>query len=879
MKNIFTIALLLLASFASAQIVNIPDPAFKSYLLGNADTNHDGEVQVTEAQAVTKLMHAGSGVNDFTGIRAFSNLDSFDIWNGAGHVTNLDLSAMSVLRWVKARNIAYLDSVNISGCSNLNHLDLSSSSSESPFSNFNCSGAVKLAYLDLGDAALSNLDLRSLINLDTLLCGPNFNNHNHIDTLNLEGLSKLHDVRLTTTIGSLYAQNCSVLNRLMGNQGGLSITDLADLSNCVNLQRLEILNYYPITFDLSSCIALTKLYMPHVFNLRNLNLKNGSALTSMHVYLEPACPPMNICADDFEIGTLTSYFQTMSSNGPQYTTVNISSLCTNFPGGVYNLIKGKIRLDANSNGCDNNDAGMAHVPTKITDGSGISTIVMTNQAGLYKQYNYAGNFNVRPYFPYPYFNVNPVSTNINFPSINNLVDSADFCILPNGVHNQVDIRFLPIRNASPGFITGYELHYRNRGTTIMSGDIQLNFDNSRMSFTNSYPMPAMQLPAQLTWNYSNLSPFEDRSIFVYLTMFAPPVNNIGDTLIYLATINPVAGDEVPSDNSFILPQLITSSYDPNHKQCLENSKVDISHINDYLHYTIQFQNLGTDTAYNIAIADTMSNNYDWESFDFISASHPCNVKRVNNKLVFYFENILLPYQAINDAGSNGYIAFQVKPKNTLAVGDSLNNTASIYFDFNYPVRTNKSVTIVSTFVPVPVRMEYFSLNSKDESNLLTWKVATTDLTTIFNIERSNDGIHFSNIGNITATAQRCQLPFNFTDDKPLNGKNYYRIKITDANNVSFYSKILVAGKTKSGFEIITITSDQNNTNLYLNVSKDQTVNMKMIAADGKMVYSQNKTIAAGTNQLNIQTGNLAKGIYTLIVNTIDGELITKRFIH
>jgi hypothetical protein len=112
----------------------------------------------------------------------------------------------------------------------------------------------------------------------------------------------------------------------------------------------------------------------------------------------------------------------------------------------------------------------------------------------------------------------------------------------------------------------------------------------------------------------------------------------------------------------------------------------------------------------------------------------------------------------------------------------------------------------------------------------------------------------------------------------LNGKKYYRIKITDANAVSFYSKILVTGKTKSGFEITAITSDQNNTTLYLNVSKDQTVQMKIIGADGRMVYSQSKMIAAGTNTLNLQTGNLSKGIYTLISYTADGEILTKRFI-
>ena len=224
------------------------------------------------------------------------------------------------------------------------------------------------------------------------------------------------------------------------------------------------------------------------------------------------------------------------------------------------------------------------------------------------------------------------------------------------------------------------------------------------------------------------------------------------------------------------------------------------------------------------------------------------------------------------------MAFKIKPKNTLVPGDSINNTAAIYFDFNLPVITNKAYTIVSMAAPVPITLEYFALNKKDKSNLLKWKVATTEYTNTFNIERSADGIHFNAIGNLTATAQRCQLPFSFIDENPFTGKNYYRLKITDVNGLFFYSKILMAEITKSGLEITAVINESEHTILYLNSSRQQTVQIKLIGIDGKSILSVDKSIASGNNRIDLRTRQLSKGIYALVIYTNEGEIITYKFV-
>jgi len=79
MKNIF-ILLLLFTGIVNAQIVNIPDPVFKQYLLNHApliDLNGNNEIEVDEASAFGSPMLFGlaeSGITDLTGIQAFTNL-------------------------------------------------------------------------------------------------------------------------------------------------------------------------------------------------------------------------------------------------------------------------------------------------------------------------------------------------------------------------------------------------------------------------------------------------------------------------------------------------------------------------------------------------------------------------------------------------------------------------------------------------------------------------------------------------------------------------------------------------------------------------------------------------------------------------------------
>ena len=164
-------------------------------------------------------------------------------------------------------------------------------------------------------------------------------------------------------------------------------------------------------------------------------------------------------------------------------------------------------------------------------------------------------------------------------------------------------------------------------------------------------------------------------------------------MVSTITINPVSGDETEEDNTFELEQTVIGSYDPNDIQILEGDEVHIDDANKYLHFLIRFQNTGTASAINVRVEHILDNKLDWTTMQLQSLSHEGRVEITDGSEVkFIFDNINLPDENSNEEGSIGYIAFKIKPKEDVIVGDIISGVADIYFDFNPPIITNTATT-------------------------------------------------------------------------------------------------------------------------------------------------------------------------------------------
>lgn len=154
-------------------------------------------------------------------------------------------------------------------------------------------------------------------------------------------------------------------------------------------------------------------------------------------------------------------------------------------------------------------------------------------------------------------------------------------------------------------------------------------------------------------------------------------------------------------------QASRSSFDPNDKTASPVGYQSEHYIESQrtLEYKIRFQNTGNDTAFKVVIVDTLSEWMDLSTLKILNASHPFSFSLINRVLSFRLDPIYLPYQSIDDANSQGFVQYSIRPNAKAPLETKLPNTASIYFDFNPPIQTNTTLhTINRDFIIVSIKV-------------------------------------------------------------------------------------------------------------------------------------------------------------------------------
>jgi len=409
--------------------------------------------------------------------------------------------------------------------------------------------------------------------------------------------------------------------------------------------------------------------------------------------------PPKIISTNASIGTS---IEVMDADGDGDKDILLASHGTNEvfwlinEGTTQNTIKGVVRFTREVDGCNDSHIKLPNILVSTTDGtSTLATLTFPNEfAGQYRLYTGTGNFVTSVTANVPnYFTINPSSHSTSFNEFGQ-IDTADFCINPIGNINDLNVALYPLTGSRPGFRTSYKLVYSNVGITTLSGQATVQYDNTKCQFSNFGTNPSSQTANSLSFDFNNLAPFETRTAMIYFDLFEPPTTNNDDELVFTATVTPSENDHTIEDNTFTSTQIVIGSYDPNDITCVQGDRVLIQNADKYLHYVIRFQNTGTASAINVEVLHELDEKLDWSTFQLENMSHNARVTIKDESLVeFMFNNIHLPQRDFDDAGSNGYILFKIKPKaNTIVVDDTVQATANIYFDFNPPITTNTAIT-------------------------------------------------------------------------------------------------------------------------------------------------------------------------------------------
>ena len=141
-------------------------------------------------------------------------------------------------------------------------------------------------------------------------------------------------------------------------------------------------------------------------------------------------------------------------------------------------------------------------------------------------------------------------------------------------------------------------------------------------------------------------------------------------------------------------QQIRGAFDPNDKTGYPLGKKSVGQIpeNQDIEYVIRFQNTGNDTAFTVVVKDTLPTFLDASSIQWGVSSHPYTPSfEGKSTVIFTFNNIFLVDSFTNEPKSHGFIRFRIKQMPNLVKGTKIQNSAGIYFDFNPPIITNKTL--------------------------------------------------------------------------------------------------------------------------------------------------------------------------------------------
>ncbi|WP_242920500.1 T9SS type A sorting domain-containing protein [Pontibacter liquoris] len=193
------------------------------------------------------------------------------------------------------------------------------------------------------------------------------------------------------------------------------------------------------------------------------------------------------------------------------------------------------------------------------------------------------------------------------------------------------------------------------------------------------------------------------------------------------------------------------------------------------------------------------------------------------------------------------------------------------FTLRWTISEDQPITVL------PVELVRFTAHARGNRVEVAWQTASEEANDHFTVQRSADGKTFSEVGKVYGHGTTSQVShYTFTDEQPLSGTSFYRLKQVDEDGSATYSGIVSvssAAATSIASVYPTITSQ------FLSVewSGQQPLQQALILdMRGKQVWQQKISGADGLQELDVSS--LRSGTYVLVLLDGTGQRSTSRFL-
>ena len=320
-----------------------------------------------------------------------------------------------------------------------------------------------------------------------------------------------------------------------------------------------------------------------------------------------------------------------------------------------------------------------------------------------------------------------------------------------------------------------------------------------------------------------------------------------------------------------------------------------------LTYTLSGSNQGVGSAYNTIIVDTLPSNVTYVPNTLEVVNAPGVVAGMKSDAADAdqafketagtknFVKFFIGNGATGTAGGelptgtagNYSVRFKVKAG---VIPGTIINTARIYGNSVVgDLFTDDGTAVIGEAgAPTPVKFTSFTATLLNNgSSLVKWVTQSEINNDHFEIERSDDGVHFATRGKVTGNGSTT-LAHTYDFNDVLNTTSaivYYRLRIIDNDGKYTFSKI-VAIKINGSLSVEKFNVFPNpfitDIKIALTSQTDVNATFRIISFDGKELVRRNIQVQQGDNIIVMKDfGTLPNGNYILEVTTANDKFIRK----
>ena len=155
-------------------------------------------------------------------------------------------------------------------------------------------------------------------------------------------------------------------------------------------------------------------------------------------------------------------------------------------------------------------------------------------------------------------------------------------------------------------------------------------------------------------------------------------------------------------------------------------------------------------------------------------------------------------------------------------------------------------------------------------NLLEWSTSFEQNSKTFIIEKSKDGVSFSNAGTINAAGSSDQSKsYRFLDLGVNDKKLFYRLKQVDHDGTSSFSQTIIVEKELSNrFMVVAMSNTVTAKNFNITIDAIENIDLEYFVKNkqGKILFTDQQKLYSGLNDLQIDLEDEKEGLYFVILS-------------